>query len=119
MLKFCVLKGKSVSILHPKKLKRTILSSIIFSMSNVSYEKDNLIPTTCLVNKKINSETLVSFNILYNNFIQCLFILLFGIIFYLYFLLIKYNHLPLNYLHCFVNCYLVITMTTINHHVIF
>jgi len=90
------------------------------------FDKNNCIITLLLstiiyilVNKKINSETLVSFNILYNNFIQCLFIVVFRIIFYLYFLLIKYNHLPINYLHCFVNCYLVITITTINHHVIF
>lgn len=106
-------------------------------MSNVSYRKDNLTTTTCLagffyknnyiiillqstmiyilVNKKINNETLNSFNILYNNFIQCPFILVFRIIFYLYFLIIKYNHLPINYLHCFVNCYwIIIVMSSFN-----
>jgi len=30
------------------------------------------------------------------------------IIFYLYFLVIKYNHLPINYFHYFVNCYFFI-----------
>jgi len=80
MLKFYALKGKSVSILHPKKLKWTILS-----MPNVFYRKDN--PThNCMLseflwkwqlyhyiapsimicifvnNKRINSETIILYN---------------------------------------------------------
>ena len=47
-LKFCSLKGKSVSILQPKKLEYIILPPIILAMLNVSHGKDNPTSTACL-----------------------------------------------------------------------